>query len=249
MVVVGGFVCVLSAWGIGANDIANSFGAPYGAKALTMNQSLLIAAVFEFVGAFALGSHVSETIRKGIVELELVRTNSPPTTRRSLPGDATRATRVAATTTPRAAPHTPPRQPRDLGSRATTDDGSRGVRPLPPPLVSSATTTVPRARRAEGDHGRDVLRALRGDALAGLRDQVLAARLDDALDRRRRARLRDRLARLRRARLGEDRDDRRVVAALAGPLLLRRGDDPHGPDEAARARPARPVRRRREGPS
>ena len=38
-----------------------------------MKQSLLIAAVFEFVGAFALGSHVSETIRKGIVELELVR--------------------------------------------------------------------------------------------------------------------------------------------------------------------------------
>lgn len=69
MVVVGGFVCVLPAW----NDIMNSLGAPYCACALTMKQSLLIAAVFEFVGAFALGSHVSETIRKGIAELELVR--------------------------------------------------------------------------------------------------------------------------------------------------------------------------------
>jgi len=67
MVVVGGFVCVLPAW----NDTMNSLGAPYCACALTMKQSLLIAAVFEFVGAFALGSHVSETIRKGIAELEL----------------------------------------------------------------------------------------------------------------------------------------------------------------------------------
>ena len=83
--------------------------------------------------------------------------------------------------------------------------------PHPPPGVVG-NTTVPRARRGEGDRGRDFLHSVRSDALAGLRDQVLAAGLNDALERRRRARLRNRLARLRRARLGEDRRERRRAA-------------------------------------
>lgn len=56
------------AWNIGANDVANAMGTSVGSGALTLRQAVLIAAVLEFSGAFFLGSHVSETIQKGIVD-------------------------------------------------------------------------------------------------------------------------------------------------------------------------------------
>ena len=57
----------LMAYGIGANDVANAMATSVGSKALKMRQALLIAAVFEFAGAFFAGSSVTSTIRKGIV--------------------------------------------------------------------------------------------------------------------------------------------------------------------------------------
>ncbi len=57
----------LMAYGIGANDVANAMATSVGSKALKMRQALLIAAVFEFTGAFFAGSSVTSTIRKGIV--------------------------------------------------------------------------------------------------------------------------------------------------------------------------------------
>lgn len=56
------------AWNIGANDVANAMGTSVGSGALTLKQAVLIAAVLEFAGAFFFGSHVSETIQKGIVD-------------------------------------------------------------------------------------------------------------------------------------------------------------------------------------
>lgn len=56
------------AWNIGANDVANAMGTSVGSGALTLKQAVLIAAVLEFSGAFFFGSHVSETIQKGIVD-------------------------------------------------------------------------------------------------------------------------------------------------------------------------------------
>jgi PiT family inorganic phosphate transporter len=59
------------AWNIGANDVANAMGTSVGSKALTIRQALLIAAVFEFAGAYLVGGHVTQTVKKGIVDVEL----------------------------------------------------------------------------------------------------------------------------------------------------------------------------------
>lgn len=56
------------AWGIGANDVANAMGTSVGSGALTLKRAVIVAAVLEFSGAFLAGSHVSETVRSGIVD-------------------------------------------------------------------------------------------------------------------------------------------------------------------------------------
>jgi PiT family inorganic phosphate transporter len=55
----------------GANDFANAFGTSIGSGAITMKQAVLIAAVAELVGATLVGSHVADTVRKGIVDPNL----------------------------------------------------------------------------------------------------------------------------------------------------------------------------------
>ena len=64
-----GVVAFLMAYGIGANDVANAFATSVGAKAISLNQALIIAAVMEFSGAFLMGSHVTDTVAKGIENL------------------------------------------------------------------------------------------------------------------------------------------------------------------------------------
>ncbi len=60
------------AWGIGANDVANAMATSVGSGALTIKQAILIAAVFEFAGAFLAGGQVTATIRKGIIETDAI---------------------------------------------------------------------------------------------------------------------------------------------------------------------------------
>lgn len=56
------------AWNIGANDVANAMGTSVGSGALTLKRAILVAAVMEFAGAFFVGSHVTNTIRNGIID-------------------------------------------------------------------------------------------------------------------------------------------------------------------------------------
>jgi len=55
-------------WGIGANDVANAMGTSVGSGAITVKQAIIIAAIFEFAGAFIAGGNVTQTIRKGIID-------------------------------------------------------------------------------------------------------------------------------------------------------------------------------------
>jgi len=61
-------VGVYMAWNIGSNDVANSMASAVGAKAITLKQAIIIAGILNFLGAVFVGSHVTETIRKGIVD-------------------------------------------------------------------------------------------------------------------------------------------------------------------------------------
>lgn len=63
------------AWGIGANDVANAMGTSVGSRALTITQAILIAMVFEFLGAYLAGGEVTATIRKGIIDADVMQDN------------------------------------------------------------------------------------------------------------------------------------------------------------------------------
>jgi len=63
-----GALALYMAWGIGANDVANAMGTSVGSGSLTIRRAILVAGVLEFCGAFLAGGHVTDTVRKGILD-------------------------------------------------------------------------------------------------------------------------------------------------------------------------------------
>jgi inorganic phosphate transporter, PiT family len=66
--VVGGYM----AMNIGANDVANNMGPAVGSGALTMGWAILVAAVFEAMGAIVAGGEVVGTIKGGIIDTKQI---------------------------------------------------------------------------------------------------------------------------------------------------------------------------------
>jgi len=69
---IAGALALYMAWAIGANDVANAMGTSVGSGALTVWGAILVAAIFEFAGAFFAGGHVTDTVRKGMLDVSLV---------------------------------------------------------------------------------------------------------------------------------------------------------------------------------
>jgi inorganic phosphate transporter, PiT family len=72
ILIVGYIFGFYMAWNIGANDVANSMASAVGANAITLRQAVFIAGILNVVGATFIGSHVTDTIRKGIVSTEIL---------------------------------------------------------------------------------------------------------------------------------------------------------------------------------
>ena len=68
MVIMAMIFGLFMTWGVGANDLANAMATSVGSGAVSVKQVIVIAIIFEFLGAVLAGGHVTQTIRKGIID-------------------------------------------------------------------------------------------------------------------------------------------------------------------------------------
>lgn len=71
LVIVAVIAGLYLAFNIGANDVANAMGTAVGSGALNIKNAILLAAIFEFLGALLIGDEVSRTIKQGFVGPDL----------------------------------------------------------------------------------------------------------------------------------------------------------------------------------
>ncbi|XP_071524750.1 sodium-dependent phosphate transporter 1-B isoform X4 [Panulirus ornatus] len=69
--IAGFIISFILAFGVGANDVANSFGTSVGSRVLTLRNACILATIFEVLGAILIGFKVSDTVRKGILDVSL----------------------------------------------------------------------------------------------------------------------------------------------------------------------------------
>uniref|UniRef100_A0A8C9ZXP8 Phosphate transporter n=1 Tax=Sander lucioperca TaxID=283035 RepID=A0A8C9ZXP8_SANLU len=77
MVILGFIIAFILAFSVGANDVANSFGTAVGSGVVTLKQACILASIFETLGSMLLGAKVGETIRKGIIDVNLYNETVP----------------------------------------------------------------------------------------------------------------------------------------------------------------------------
>lgn len=77
MVIVGFIIAFILAFSVGANDVANSFGTAVGSGVVTLKQACILASIFETLGSMLLGAKVGETIRTGIIDVNLYNETVP----------------------------------------------------------------------------------------------------------------------------------------------------------------------------
>uniref|UniRef100_A0A1B6CNV5 Phosphate transporter n=1 Tax=Clastoptera arizonana TaxID=38151 RepID=A0A1B6CNV5_9HEMI len=75
LVILSFLVSFVLAFGIGANDVANSFGTSVGSKVLSVRAACWLATIFEVAGALLIGYKVSDTMRKGILQVSMYEGN------------------------------------------------------------------------------------------------------------------------------------------------------------------------------
>src|SRR5574344_1155602 len=70
--IIGAIFGAYMALNIGANDVSNNVGPAVGAKALTLTGAIIIAAIFESAGAIIAGGDVVNSIKSGIIDINLI---------------------------------------------------------------------------------------------------------------------------------------------------------------------------------
>ena len=72
IIIFTGLIGFYMAWNIGANDVANSMANAVGSRSLSVKNAVILAGICEFSGVVLVGSSVTETIRKGIVDPNMI---------------------------------------------------------------------------------------------------------------------------------------------------------------------------------